>query len=589
MMAAQIRQKYLDFFTSRGHTIVPSSPLVPENDPTTLFTGSGMQPMIPYLLGEPYPHNLTRIVDSQKCFRTQDIDEIGNNRHTTLFEMLGNWSLGDYFKEEQLAWFWEFLTVGLRLPAGRLYVSLFEGDDQIPRDDEAAQIWQKLGVAKERIFYYDETKNWWSRAGVKADMPVGEPGGPDSEVFFEFTQVDHDPKFGKKCHPNCNCGRFLEIGNSVFMTFKKTPQGFVPLEKKNIDFGGGLERIAATVNDDPDIFTTSLFTQIISTIEDFSDKKYMDENNQSPMRIIADHLKAATFLVVDGVRPDNKAQGYFLRRVLRRAAVKMHQLKGGLTPVPGFQAICRSVMKIYEDTSYFDYNKDSQIVDGVIDDEMGKFAKTLDKGLKEVGKVSPFDLLQTYGFPPEITEELLKQQGEKLDWGEFERQKQAHQNLSRTSSKGMFKGGLQDQSEITTKYHTATHLLHAALRQVLGTGVQQKGSNITADRLRFDFSHPKKLNEKEIKLVEQLVNEKISENIKVERLEMDKNKALAMGALAFFPEKYPQVTSVYKIADFSLELCGGPHVDSTGQMGKFKIVKEESAGAGVRRVYAKVE
>jgi len=543
--------------------------------------------MVPYLLGEPYPQGLTRIVDSQKCFRTQDIEEVGDNRHTTFFEMLGNWSLGDYFKKEQLTWIYEFLTRELNLSSEKLFVSVFKGDDEIPRDEETVKLWQELGISKDKIYYYDEKKNWWSRSGVKSDMPVGEPGGPSSEVFYDFG-TKHSPKYGKECHPNCDCGRFLEIGNNVFMTYKKTESGFEPLKKKNIDFGGGLERLSAASNDDPDIFKSSLFSEIISTIEDFSDKRYSSDN-QPPMRIIADHLKAATFLIADGVRPSNKAQGYFLRRVLRRAGVKMHQLKGGLTPVPGFQAICRSVLETYKDTSYFGYDKDSQMVDEVIDDEMGKFAKTLDKGLKELGKVSPFDLLQTYGFPPEITEELLEQKGEKLDWAEFEKQKQAHQDLSRTSSKGMFKGGLQDQSETTTKYHTATHLVHAALRQVLGNHVQQKGSNITSERLRFDFSHPQKLTAEELKQVEYIVNQKISEDIKVEKLEMDKDAALAMGALAFFPEKYPDKTSVYKIGEISLELCGGPHVQTTSEIGRIKLVRQEQIGAGVQRLYAQLE
>ncbi|MDO8488065.1 MAG: alanine--tRNA ligase-related protein, partial [bacterium] len=414
-------------------------------------------------------------------------------------------------------------------------------------------------------------------------------GGPSSEVFFEFTDVKHDSRFGPTCHPNCDCGRFMEIGNNVFMTYKKTAQGFAPLEKKNIDFGGGLERLAAVVNRHPDVFTTSLFSQIINSIEEFSGKKYTESENQVAMRIIADHLKGATFLIVDGVKPANKAQGYFLRRILRRAAVKMHQLKGGMAPIPGFQAICRSVMETYADTPYFDLSKDTALVDEVIADEMGKFAKTLDKGLREIEKMSPFDLLQSYGFPVEITEELLAQKGKKLNWAEFERHKQQHQELSRTASVGMFKGGLQDQSETTTKYHTATHLIHAALRQVLGRHVQQKGSNITSARLRFDFSHPTKLTPDQLAEVEKIVNEQIALDISVERLEMDKDQALGMGALAFFPEKYPSKTSVYKIGDVSLELCGGPHVQSTSEIGRIKLTRQEQIGAGVARLYAQLE
>jgi alanyl-tRNA synthetase len=559
----QIRKRYLRFFEKRGHVMMPSAPLVPENDPTTLFTGSGMQPMLPFLLGEPHPSG-TRLVDSQKCFRSQDIEEVGDNRHDTFFEMLGNWSLGDYFKEEQLAWFWEFLTRELNFSSEKLYVSVFD------EDKETADLWVKLGVSKERIFFYDEKKNWWSRSGVRANMPIGEPGGPDSEVFYDFG-TKHDPKFGKDCHPNCDCGRFVEIGNNVFMTYKKTVNGFVPLEKKNIDFGGGLERLTAAANNDNDQFKTDLYWPIIQSIEaDYETNKYA-------IRVMADHLKASVFLIQDGVLPGNKAQGYFLRRLLRRATVKMQQLKLPLEFLP----IIKAVFAIYPM-----YLKDFNLINQTIGEEISKFKKTLDAGLKMVGKISNFDLYQSYGFPKEVIKEL---QGDKFDEAEFEREKTQHQNLSRTAGKGMFRGGLQDRSEITTKYHTATHLLHAALRQILGNSVSQKGSNITAERLRFDFSFDRKLSESEIEEIEKLVNQKVVENIPVERLEMQKTKALEMGALAFFPEKYPEITNVYKIGNFSMELCGGPHVNSTGEVGKINIFKEESAGAGVRRVYAKMK
>ena len=551
------------FFEKRGHVMMPSAPLVPENDPTTLFTGSGMQPMLPFLLGEPHPSG-TRLVDSQKCFRSQDIEEVGDNRHDTFFEMLGNWSLGDYFKEEQLAWFWEFLTRELNFSSEKLYVSVFD------EDKETADLWVKLGVSKERIFFYDEKKNWWSRSGVRANMPIGEPGGPDSEVFYDFG-TKHDPKFGKDCHPNCDCGRFVEIGNNVFMTYKKTVNGFVPLEKKNIDFGGGLERLTAAANNDNDQFKTDLYWPIIQSIEaDYETNKYA-------IRVMADHIKASVFLIQDGVLPGNKAQGYFLRRLLRRATVKMQQLKLPLEFLP----IIKAVFAIYPM-----YLKDFNLINQTIGEEISKFKKTLDAGLKMVGKISNFDLYQSYGFPKEVIKEL---QGDKFDEAEFEREKTQHQNLSRTAGKGMFRGGLQDRSEITTKYHTATHLLHAALRQILGNSVSQKGSNITAERLRFDFSFDRKLSESEIEEIEKLVNQKVVENIPVERLEMQKTKALEMGALAFFPEKYPEITNVYKIGNFSMELCGGPHVNSTGEVGKINIFKEESAGAGVRRVYAKMK
>jgi len=564
--ASEIRQKYLKFFADRGHKIIPSAPLVPENDPTTLFTGSGMQPMLPYLLGEPHPLG-TRFVDSQKCFRGQDIEEVGDNRHDTFFEMLGNWSLGDYFKKEQLAWLWEFLTKDLALPKEKLYVSVFKGDSEIPKDEETAGIWKNLGVQEDHIFYYGETKNWWSRAGIKANMPIGEPGGPDSEIFYDF-DTPHNPDYGPQCHPNCDCGRFSEIGNSVFMTYKKTEQGFVPLDKKNIDFGGGLERLASAVNSDPDIFKTDLFTPVIKTL---------GGNITPSSRIIADHLKASVFLIADGVTPSNKAQGYFLRRLLRRAMVKLQS--------PIIPDMVEAVFATYSDTSYFDQVNPNQVYE-IIAGEQDKFNKTLREGLKKLEEVSPFDLFQTYGFPVEITEELYKEKGLKFDKKEFEKELTKHQELSRTSSKGMFRGGLQDHSDVTTRYHTATHLLHAALRHVLGSHVQQKGSNITAERLRFDFSHTDKLTTEQIKKIEDLINTKVKENIPVTKTEMPKTKALAEGALAFFPERYPDVTSVYQIGDFSKELCGGPHVNSTGGIGSIKIIKEESAGAGVRRIYA---
>ena len=492
--ANEIRSKYLKFFESRGHQIIPSAPLVPENDPTTLFTGSGMQPMLPYLLGQPYPQGITRIVDSQKCFRAQDIEEVGDNRHDTFFEMLGNWSLGDYFKKEQLAWFYEFLNTGLKLPNKKLYVSCFQGNDQIPKDEEAAGIWKSLGIGDDHIFFYEEKKNWWARMDY-FNMPVGEPGGPDSEVFYDFG-TPHDPKFGDTCHPNCDCGRFLEIGNNVFMTYKKTPTGFIPLEKKNIDFGGGLERLTAAVNNDPDIFKTDLYSQIITELEKLSGQSYL--THLVPMRIIADHFKASVFLINDGILPDNKTQGYFLRRIVRRNMVKLQQL--GISG-RDYSSIVKSVIATYSQTHYFDSVDVGKIV-GVISTESNKFAKTLKEGLKKVGHVSPFDLFQTYGFPIEITEELYKEKGLKLNRQEFDSDLAKHQELSRTSSKGMFKGGLADQSDTVVKYHTATHLLHQALRRVLGTHVSQKGSNITADRLRFDFSHPAKLTAGELARVE---------------------------------------------------------------------------------------
>ena len=398
-------------------------------------------------------------------------------------------------------------------------------------------------------------------------MPTGEPGGPDSEIFYDFG-TSHNKKFGETCHPNCDCGRFLEIGNNVFMTYQKTKDGFEPLAKKNIDFGGGLERITAAVNHNPDIFKTDSFSSITNIL---------GEDITSQSRVIADHIKASIFLITDGVLPGNKAQGYFLRRLLRRAMVK----RQGRLPL----GLVDAVVNTYHQTQYF-LNVNIDLIKQTITDENDKFDKTLHDGLKKLGQVSPFDLYQSYGFPLEIIEELYQEKGLKLDKEEFAEEKKKHQEISRTASAGMFKGGLQDQSEIVTKYHTATHLLHSALREVLGTHVSQKGSNITAERLRFDFSHPEKLTDEQIRQVEDLVNDKTKEDIQVERVEMPKTQALAEGAMAFFPEKYPEITSVYSIGDFSKELCGGPHVQRTGEIGRIKITRQEAVSAGVRRIYA---
>lgn len=614
----QLRQSYLDFFKRNGHAIVPSAPLVPENDPTTLFTGSGMQPMVPYLLGETHPKG-TRIVDSQKCFRSQDIEEVGDNRHTTFFEMLGNWSLGDYFKKEQLRWFFEFLTKEAKLDPKRLFVTVFSGSDEIgiPRDTESVAIWKELfaevgitaidvdnaeqnGLQEGRIFYYGEKKNWWSRSGVPANMPAGEPGGPDSEVFYDFgaDQKLHEnsPFKDEPCHVNCDCGRFLEIGNSVFMQYQKQDDGsFKELPQKNVDFGGGLERILAVMDNFQDVFQTNLFTDTIQQIEKVTAKKYEGEHKHS-MRVIADHLKAAVFLIKDGVVPSNKAQGYFLRRLIRRATVKLHQLGAGLNTSTLFEIADHGVLTTY-DGIYFDRATDRELINTVLSDEADKFTRSLDKGLRFFekqnavdGKIA-FDLYQTYGFPLEITVELAQQKGHQVDVEQFTKEFDKHKELSRTSSAAMFKGGLADHSEVTTKYHTATHLLQAALRKVLGSHVQQKGSNITGERLRFDFAHTAPMTTEQQSEVEKIVNDWISEDLPVTMRLMNKQAALESGAIAFFLEKYPDEVSVYTVgrdADndwVSKEFCGGPHVKSTGEIGKIKLVKEQSASAGVRRIY----
>lgn len=614
----QLRQRYLAFFAQHGHAVVPSAPLVPENDPTTLFTGSGMQPMVPYLLGEKHPLG-TRIVDSQKCFRSQDIEEVGDNRHTTFFEMLGNWSLGDYFKTEQLRWFFTFLTQEVGLDPQRLYVTVFRGSSAlgIPRDDESIEIWQQLfrevgitatavddaeekGLQDGRIFSYGEKKNWWSRSGVPANMPAGEPGGPDSEVFFDFGAELHlhqrSPFKDQPCHVNCDCGRFLEIGNSVFMQYQKQADGsFKELPQKNVDFGGGLERILAVAQGTQDVFETELFQGTMAEIVRVTGKPYQAEF-QAPMRVIADHLKAAVFLIKDGVIPSNKAQGYFLRRLIRRATVKLHQLGAGLDSSTLFAIADQGILPTYAGV-YFDPEKDRQLIDRVLSDEAAKFTRSLDKGMRFFAKHTQvdgqvaFDLYQTYGFPLEITIELAQQRGQNVDVDQFRAEFDKHRQLSRTASAAMFKGGLADHSETTTKYHTATHLLQAALRQVLGPHVQQKGSNITVERLRFDFAHPRPLTDEQLRQTEQQVNAWITADLPVQMAMMPKDQALKSGAIAFFVEKYPDEVSVYTIgrdaaSDWvSKELCGGPHVKSTAVIGPISLVKEQSVAGGVRRIY----
>ena len=592
---------------SKGHKILPSSPLVLEGDATTLFTSSGMQPMMPYLLGQKHPLG-TRLVDSQKCFRSQDIDEVGDNRHTTFFEMLGNWSLGDYFKKEQLAYFFAFLTdkkLGLGLDPHRLYVSVFSGGSGVDKDDDAIMIWKnlfaKVGIqAKEgqRIFPYPANKNWWSRAGSPDQMPTGEPGGPDSEVFFDFgaerklhenSQWKNEP-----CHINCDCGRFVEIGNNVFMQYVKQADGSLKeLPQKNIDFGGGLTRLEAAVRDDPDMFNISSLAPVIKEIEKISEHAYSIEEHRPSMRVIADHLTAASFLIKDGIFPSNKGQGYVLRRLLRRAAIKLYFLTDNRESIVKLPDIVRAITQFYGDL-YFN-SEDYPLIQNTITVEISKFSHSLDRGLKELqknpqvdGKFA-FDLYQNYGFPLEVTAEILSQMGKQVDIQQFQKEFEKHKELSRTASVGMFKGGLADHSDVVTAYHTATHLLHAALRQILGNHVQQKGSNITAERLRFDFSHPEKLSDDQIKGVQDLINEKISNKLSVTRAELSKDQALSQGALAFFGQKYPELVTVYTIGDrknfFSKELCGGPHVESLAELAKINIVKQESLGAGTRRLY----
>ncbi len=603
--SAEIVKKYITFFKDRGHVQIPNSPLVLQNDPTTLFTSSGMQPLVPYLLGEPHPQG-TRLVNVQNSIRTQDIEEVGDNRHTTFFRMLGNWSLGDYFKKEEIPWFWEFLTKELKLSKEKLYITVFSGIGDIPKDEEAVLIWnevlKKEGLnPEERMYYYSDKSNWWSRSGIPANMPPGEPGGPSSEVFYEFTNVKHDTRYGEKCHPNCDCGRFMEIGNSVFMQYVKQEDGsFKPLPKNNIDFGGGLERLAAAIHNNPDVFTTDLYSPIISEIEKYSNKTYTEENNKAAMRVIADHIKAAAFLIIDTIRPSNKEHGYILRRLIRRAAVKMHHLGEGITP-GSFSSLVDEVLRIEEQIDQkMSHEKNRTTVVQVIEEEMTRFEKTLDKGLHEVEKnvarldEIAFDLYQSYGFPFEILEELAKQKGTKLDKEKFQQKLEDHKSQSRTASAGKFRGGLADHQERTIMGHTATHLLHQALRDVLGKHVHQTGSNITTERVRFDFNYEQKLTDDQLKQVEDIVNQKIRENLPVHYEMIPTEKAKNMGAIGLFEDTYAETSKIYFIGDtsksynnaYSIEFCGGPHVEHTSVIKNFKIIKQENLGGNQKRLYA---
>jgi len=627
MNAQEIRTAYLKFFADRGHAVIPRALLVPQNDPTTLFTGSGMQPLIPFLLGDTHPQGI-RLVDSQTCLRAQDIEEVGDNRHTTFFEMLGNWSLGDYFKNEQIDWMFEFLIDVVGLDINKLYVTCFIGDPRydIPKDDVAAQAWQKLFAAKgvssevadigseeqgydrgikpgERIFYYDGSKNWWNRGKTGPDTtPVGDPCGPDSEMFYDFG-TPHDTKWGKHCHPNCDCGRFMEIGNNVFMAYRKVSDDkFEALEKPNIDHGSGLERIAAAAINSPDAFKISLLWPIIEKIEQLSGKSY--DANAASMRVIADHLRAATFLAVDGVVPSNKEQGYVVRRLMRRAMVKAFDL--GIEQ-NFIEDVVPVIAGLYAD-DYPEVAANRAKVVEVLAREEKAFRQTLRKGLHEFKKLSGqqltgevvFKLYDTYGFPVELTFEEAFKQDISVDAdskNEFDRLMAEQRARSQTASKGVFKGGLGGQTLQHKKYHTATHLMYQALRDVLGDHVIQRGSNITEERLRFDFSHPEKVTPEQLSQVEAIVNEQIAKDLKISFQEYPTKVATEeKGALGQFGDRYGDTVKVYEmIADgadkpFSFEICGGPHVDHTLQLfeddKKFKIQKEESSSAGIRRIKA---
>lgn len=659
MNAQQIRQKYLEFFESRGHVIIPRAKLLLQDDPTTLFTGSGMQPLLPYLLGKTHPAG-QRLTDSQTCLRSQDIEDVGDNRHTTFFEMLGNWSLGDYFKEQQIRWFFEFLTQEVGLDPHKIYVTCFIGDAKygIPRDDTAAQIWQQVfaeagieakiveigsaengdrdGMQGGRIFFYDDGENWWSRGGRLDKTPIGDPCGSDSEVFYDFGEENHDPSYGQ-AHPASDSGRFMEIGNQVFMEYRRLEDGsFEPLEHKNVDFGGGLERIAAAKLNSPDVFKGSLLWPIIEALERISSKTYAEHTTS--MRVIADHLRSAVFLAVDGCVPSNKEHGYVMRRLVRRALVKAFDL--GIEQ-NFLEQIVPVVVELYA-TDYPEVAKARELVLAVLVKEEKAFRQTLRKGLGAIKKAlkmieyydlnesselayydvdeygephyyfkrtSPYTVLDgeslfyfydTFGFPFELSIEEMKKHIELSKERiaeirrEFDQSMAEQRQRSQTASKGMFKGGLEGQSDLQLRYHTATHLLLSALKRVLGDQVEQKGSNITNERARFDFNYDEKMTPEQIAEVEKLVNQAIADKLPVSFSEMSIEEAKRAGAHGSFEERYGDRVKVYKVGEgeqrFSYEICGGPHVKNTGEIApngeKFTIVKEQSSAAGIRRIKA---
>ena len=624
MNAQEIRKAYLEFCQKNGHKIIKRASLILKDDPTTLFTGSGMQPLLPYLLGKKHPDGV-RLTDSQTCLRAQDIDDVGDNRHTTFFEMLGNWSLGDYFKEQQIRQFFEFLTDVVGLDPSKIYVSCFIGNKKynIPRDDESAKIWQKvfaekgidakiveldtaengdkLGLQGGRIFFYNDKENWWSRGGGLDTTPIGDPCGPDSEVFYDFGEENHDASFGE-AHPASDSGRFMEIGNQVFMQYRRLEDGsFEPLEHKNVDFGGGLERIAAAKIDSPDVFRISLMKPIIEKIEEISGKKY-DENTAS-MRVIADHLRSAAFLAVDGCTPSNKEQGYVMRKFIRRAMAKAFDL--GIED-NFVEQIIPVIVDIYAPDYQEVAEKGDEIVAVMVKEEKA-FRRTLQKGLRELEKFSKdgltgvelFQLYDTFGFPLELSTEEAVRRNISLseNWQEeFNAKMKEQRERSQTASKGKFKGGLEGQTLEHRKLHTATHLMNAALHNMFEGQIAQKGSNINTDRLRFDFTFDRKLTDEEKKQIEDTVNEQISKGLEVSWAEYPTDYALnELKAIGVFGDKYGETVKVYTMKaegekPFSVEICGGPHVDNTRELSeggkKFKIVKEQSSSAGVRRIKA---
>ncbi len=582
MKVLEIRNKYLNFFKNHGHKVIPLAPLIPENDPSVLFTTAGMQPLVPYLLGEKHPEG-TRLTDFQKCIRTNDIDEVGDNRHLTYFEMLGNWSLGDYFKEESIKMSYEFLTKELQIPAEKISVTCFAGNESLPKDEESARLWEEAGISRERIYFLKD--NWWI---------AGETGpcGSDTEMFYDTGK----PKCSEGCNPDCDCGKYVEIWNNVFMEFYKNEDGTLTnLKQKNVDTGLGLERVAMLLQGKETPFDTEIFIPIMKKLEELQkiDSIYS-------RRIIAEHLRSSIMIIADGGRPSNLDRGYVLRRLIRRMIRHINKLQINLEELS--MLIDLNIETLKDMYPELEEKKDS--IKSVIIEEKDKFVKTLAHGEREFykelknakavgnkvldGKIV-FKLYDTYGFPPEVTKELAEENEFTIDMDGFNKLFKEHQEKSRQGSSQKFKGGLASTGEMETKYHTATHLLNAALKQILGMHVHQRGSNITAERMRFDFSHDSKMTDEQKKQTEDLVNKWIQEAIPVEHLEMKKQEAIDMGAEAMFIEKYGDVVSVYKIGDVSLEICGGPHVSNTKELGKFKIKKEESSSSGVRRIKAILE
>ena len=583
MKAIDIRNKYLKFFENHGHKVIPSSPLIPENDPSVLFTTAGMQPLVPYLLGEKHPEG-KRLTDYQKCLRTNDIDEVGDNRHLTYFEMLGNWSLGDYFKEESIQMSYEFLTKELGIPSEKISVTCFAGDEDCPRDELTASCWEKAGISKERIYFYGKDDNWWI-AGEEG------PCGPDTEMFYDTGK----PKCSEDCQPSCDCGKYVEIWNNVFMEYYKKDGKYTKLKQRNVDTGLGLERMAMLLQGKQTPFDTEIFSPVMEKLQSLA-----KNDDIASRRIVAEHLRASMMIICDGGRPSNLDRGYILRRLIRRMTRHLNKLQIDLNELPNL--IDLNIDTLHE--MYPELESHRQEIKEVIVAEKDKFMKTLNNGEREFNKVinrlknqginkidgkTIFNLYETYGFPPEVTKDLATENGFEVDLSEVDKLFKEHQEKSRMGSDQKFKGGLAEQNEKTIAYHTATHLLNAALKKVIGPDSHQRGSNITTERMRFDFNCDHKLTPEEKQKAEDLVNEWINEDLPVTIETMSKEEALKSGAECMFIEKYPDEVTVYTIGNVSKELCGGPHVKHTGELGHFKIVKEEASSQGVRRIKAILE